>query len=1015
MSSLHELLTKDGFKRRNPSKSANLKDRIAPNDSVALPIYLCRDRKSADFSKQQHKKAIAQTGSSVLSSKRVDSKSGRSNFESRVSEDGCSDGPAIDEVAVRAVISILGGYVGRFLKDESFRTRIRHTCSACLSRGSVDSNDTILTNMELCVDSIEQLAESQQTRSKESKKRSLRNSIRLLSIVASLNSPESKTRSTCGIPNSHLSALAQLYIAIIYKLEKNDRISVRHLLQVFCDSPSLARKHLLPDLWEHFFLPHLLHLKVWYSKEVELISDSILDDGKRERWMKLLTKVYNEHMDKGTAQFALYYKEWLKVGAKPPTVPTIALPSRPIYESSKKKSASLSLNPSIDKGLYQSVFGSPFERALVECREKHSGLLFEDGRDDPFSDKGSMVSKEGTFSESCNHKLVKSIHSDMGSNRRSSIQFHENPKAELPAETHKSEYLRIFSCRNEPATGVARQNGISKNETVERDPYFHVSLTKLNRAITTICTSESLIDCENSIRTVARAWLDLHEDRNLEMELSKEPFIEGLLEVLFSSEDDEILELAISILAELVVRNEVNRQMILNSDPHLEIFLRLLRSNSLFLKAAVLLFLLKPKAKQMLSPDWIPLVLRVLEFGDRLQTLFTIQCNPQTAVFYLLDQLMNGFDIDRNLENAKQVVSLGGLRLLIQRFELGDSFEKRTAASFMSSCIQADGICRHYLANNIKRASILELLLGNHSKSGGCALSLLAELVCLHRRTQINKFLTGLKNEGCLNTMHILFAYLQRAPLDQRPLVAAILLHLDLLGDSSQCSIYREEAVEAIISTLECDSHNQTVQEQSTRALLLLGGRFSYTGEASAETWLLKQAGLDYVSSDLLTGKEIVADKITRMDEEEDATEEFIRKVATVLLMSGNKRFFAALSKSIANGIPCLARACLVTVAWMSSSLILMENADLQSLASSTLVPRLLESLNYDRALEERVLATLSLLNFVRNSGIECLSMPFPLDKELVSPLRNLAQVTWTAKELLSITSGTSTFAALRR
>lgn len=105
-------------------------------------------------------------------------------------------------------------------------------------------------------------------------------------------------------------------------------------------------------------------------------------------------------------------------------------------------------------------------------------------------------------------------------------------------------------------------------------------------------------------------------------------------------------------------------------------------------------------------------------------------------------------------------------------------------------------------------------------------------------------------------------------------------------------------------------------------------------------------------------------------DEEEDATEEFLRKVATVLLMSGNKRFFAALSKSIANGIPCLARACLVTVAWMSSSLILMENADLQSLASSTLVPRLLESLNYDRALEERVLATLSLLNFVRNSGI---------------------------------------------
>lgn len=321
----------------------------------------------------------------------------------------------------------------------------------------------------------------------------------------------------------------------------------------------------------------------------------------------------------------------------------------------------------------------------------------------------------------------------MGCNQRSPIQLHENPEAKLIAEAHKSDYFRIFSCRNEPATGVVRKSSISKNEAAAREHNIHVSLTNLNRAITTICISESLIDCENAIRTVAKAWLDSHGDSNLEMSLSKEPFIEGLLEVLLSSEDDEILELAISILAQLVVRNEVDRQMILNSDPQLEIFLRLLRTKNLFLKAAVLLYLLKPKAKQMLSPDWIPLVLRVLESGDQLQTLFTIQCSPQAAVFYFLDQLMNGFDIDRNTENAKQVVSLGGLRLLIRRLELGDSYEKMTAATLMSSCIQADGICRQYLANNIKKASILELLLGNQRNSSECALSLLAELVCLHR------------------------------------------------------------------------------------------------------------------------------------------------------------------------------------------------------------------------------------------------------------------------------------------
>lgn len=42
-------------------------------------------------------------------------------------------------------------------------------------------------------------------------------------------------------------------------------------------------------------------------------------------------------------------------------------------------------------------------------------------------------------------------------------------------------------------------------------------------------------------------------------------------------------------------------------------------------------------------------------------------------------------------------------------------------------------------------------------------------------------FLNDLKNEGCLNAMHILLVYLQQAPAEQRPLAAAILLQIDLL------------------------------------------------------------------------------------------------------------------------------------------------------------------------------------------------------------------------------------------
>lgn len=89
-----------------------------------------------------------------------------------------------------------------------------------------------------------------------------------------------------------------------------------------------------------------------------------------------------------------------------------------------------------------------------------------------------------------------------------------------------------------------------------------------------------------------------------------------------------------------------------------------------------------------------------LEFGDKLQKLFTVQCSPQVAAFYILDQLLNGFDEDKNLENARQVLSLGGLTLLIKRIDDGEIHEKENSALIILTCVRAEGSCRSYLAEN---------------------------------------------------------------------------------------------------------------------------------------------------------------------------------------------------------------------------------------------------------------------------------------------------------------------------
>lgn len=56
-------------------------------------------------------------------------------------------------------------------------------------------------------------------------------------------------------------------------------------------------------------------------------------------------------------------------------------------------------------------------------------------------------------------------------------------------------------------------------------------------------------------------------------------------------------------------------------------------------------------------------------------------------------------------------------------------------------------------------------------------------------------------------------------------------------------SVYREEAVDAITMALDSSLYNQSVREQCSRVLLILGGSFSSAGKIMTEDWILKQAG----------------------------------------------------------------------------------------------------------------------------------------------------------------------------
>ncbi|KAI5446894.1 hypothetical protein KIW84_014660 [Lathyrus oleraceus] len=702
---------------------------------------------------------LSSKGSSSSRFKRiVGSVSERSNPKSNVSEDSTMDEASV----ISAVIGILSGYIGRYVKDDSFRRTIRDKCNSFLNRtrtkqdsDDIDNDndnedeDEIFVKMDFCMEKMNTLIEDhhQGTKKQVTMMKSIRSSIEVLTKIAS--------------SKSYLSSCAELYLAIAYKLLRNDRVSSKHLLQVFCYSPNLARTYLLSDLWEHLFLPHVLHLKIWYTSEFEFLSNEV-HVGEKEKKMKVLNKVYNEKMDSGTYLFAMYYKQWLKVsGASVPPLPIVPLPSRPSCRSSRRMSSDSTIsNSSINPNLYKAVFG------LKEEKQKPISLGEQTGIST--LSKGLEIDKK-LYGDDYKYSSVQK--EDMLSFGRSSNHSDKN-------QAHRLDYFKCLSCRFIPTDSMAKISYIkSKNASSS------VLSSELVEAITTICSSNILTECEFTIRVVTKAWLNSPGDPLIEEALTQTSVIEGILEVLFVSTEDEILELIISILAELITRNDAIRQIILNSDPQLEIFVRLLKSTSLFLKASVLLYLSKPMAKQMISTEWVPLILRVMEFGDKLQTLFTVQCSPQVAAFYILDQLLNGFDEDKNLENARLVLSLGGLTLLMKRVQEGEIHERENSVSMILCCVRAEGSCRSYLAENINKSSLLELIvLGRKQSSSRYALSLLFELLYLDRRTKITKFLRGLKDGwNGLNTMHIFFIYLQKASPEEKPLVAVILLMLDLM------------------------------------------------------------------------------------------------------------------------------------------------------------------------------------------------------------------------------------------
>lgn len=916
--------------------------------------------------------------------------------------------PALDEVAVQAMVSIISGFVKRFLKDKDFRTLLHHNCFSSLNIIDLEEGEStaskVITTLEQAIETVELVAEESAS-GKDLKKASLQ-----LSVIAGLSSDDMKDGFTSGVPNYKLSACAHLYLGLIYKLQKKDKASAKHILQVFCDSPFQARTMLLPELWDYLFLPQLSHLKVWYNQE----ADSLADAPSRQRKLELLEKVYNEILDLGTHQFAIYYKDWLTEGVEAPSVPSIHVPSVSVrgvdqgssqshYQELANPLGPFSTQPMVSKKLYNTVFGNSIQPQVGEVEEygeaEYNCMRSSD--DSAVEDKQALTH----FSEAVKH-----------TDQHAKEHLMKNPydEAAHPEDGHLLEAEESTRLHGVSALGERDPSDEVCDSHIRQVPpgsshMFHAPIHRAN---------------ESTLRTLARSVFDLHISSQSNSEAIFDPnqtnmessakdlhgncqyFNEGSF---FSSIPQDFIcpltgrlfEDPVTIETGQTFERHAIREWFNQGNRNCPVTGKALEG----LGVPLTNFILKRVIDGWKSEN----CRHLLAFASKVEGSsgeHGVEPKDETAI-YALEQFLSGSSKEEKLTNAKHLISLGGLQFLTRRFELGNLEEKTCVAALMCSCIEADYRCKNEIAKYIKKPCLLELLHSKQAKSRTNAVLLLTELICMHRWKDVTLFLSSFQNEGIMSAMHVLLVYLQSSSPEQRPLVAVLLLHLDLLVEPQKYSIYREEAVDAIVVALEGSLTDENVREKCCRALLILTGHFSFSGDVPTEKWILKPSGpMDSHDLSSCNNEEngLLVDGTISLDAEEEAKEEWFRNLSAVLLGNGQKSFLEAISKCLGSDSSELVRVCLTTVAWLSSALSSLSDAEFQLSAFSALISRLRDNLEDSEQIEHKILASASLLSFSKIP--ECRVLLMTIAEEIVVPLRSLVQVTWTAKHLYTAISG---------
>ncbi|KAF3441907.1 hypothetical protein FNV43_RR15822 [Rhamnella rubrinervis] len=526
------------------------------------------------------------------------------------------------------------------------------------------------------------------------------------------------------------------------------------------------------------------------------------------------------------------------------------------------------------------------------------------------------------------------------------------------------------------------------------------TIGELRHAINNLCMSELLKESETAVLRIERFWQEANVKVDIQTMLSKPPVINGFVEILFNSVDPQVLKATVCLLSELGSRDKAVIQTLTRVDSDVECVVALFKKG--LMEAVVLIFLLRSSILNLVELDLVYSLVMVIKKKE--EDLVKMCIKPKTAAVFLLGQIIESSDEGVVPSIADTLIS-EAIESIVISLEAACAEERIAAIGILLRCMQKEGKCRNNIADKAQLAPVLESFTSASDGDRFKIVHFLSELVKLNRRTFNEQILHIIKDEGLLNTMHSLLVYLQTAPQDQCPVVAGLLLQLDLLTEPRKMSIYREEAIDSLISCLR-QTDFPTAQITAAETIMSLQGRFTISGKSLTRASLLKRAGLDKSYKSLMRMDQLSnhsAEGKETFVEEEKAADDWERKMASVIVSHEFGQVFEALAEGLKSKHAELCSACLISATWLVQMLNVLPDTGIRGAARACLLKHFISVLNSAKDTEDKALSLLALRSFIHDpEGLRDLTSS---TKHILKSLRELKRSTHLAFEMLKVFS----------